>query len=421
MSLRTRRFGRAVTVGTVVACVIGVSACSSSSSSSSATSSPESSSSGGGTFTVGAVVPLSGSLSTLGIQLLAGLKAQADYLNEHGGVLGRTVKIISVDDGSNVQQGLSATQQLVQNNQLNLFVPDPVFAASQLAFSKNVLTVDACSEAVCGNGTEYPLGFTTSTGSLPQVQAELLYAKSLGYSRVGVVGTDDADGQQFASYVKQEASHYGVTVVAQRAFPATATTASPEVESVKAANPQAVLIWAVGPPTAVLLDAFQSLAWSVPVIAIPSINTGENLSQLVPSSVLSQVTCLCFRFASRPLTSTGVSPVMEPLIQLAAKYIGKTAPNVQTETFGAEPLAEAAYAYQQAGSLSASAAAKELETIPQDTKLQAGQTWVFIGTNPAFSASNHAPNASLYSLFSVTKLTTPYVDGTWAGPDFSGS
>ena len=62
---------------------------------------------------IGLEAPLTGSLAELGDGMLKGAQLAADQLNEAGGVLGRTVEIVPIDDGGDKTIGVPAVQAAI--------------------------------------------------------------------------------------------------------------------------------------------------------------------------------------------------------------------------------------------------------------------------------------------------------------------
>lgn len=202
MHWRSKRFARSgVLVGAVAVAVV-LSACGSSGGSGSGSGDSSKST----PFLIGAVQPLTGAFGPVGLDILHATEAEANILNAKGGIDGHKIKVISADDGSSVQRGISATQQMISQNKLNLFIPDAVNAQSQLPFAKDVLSFSNCSQAVCGDGSQYPLAFTTNPPASVQVPPLIAYAKKNGWTKVGVLAQDTSDGQFFASQVQKLAS-----------------------------------------------------------------------------------------------------------------------------------------------------------------------------------------------------------------------
>lgn len=71
---------------------------------------------------LGQTTALSGPLAELGMEATAGAKAYFDYVNAQGGIHGRRIRLISLDDGYNPQKAVMNVKQLIEKDQvLSLF------------------------------------------------------------------------------------------------------------------------------------------------------------------------------------------------------------------------------------------------------------------------------------------------------------
>lgn len=68
---------------------------------------------GSGSIPIGVLVPLSGSSSSAGTDMLNAARLAADSVNDAGGVLGRKVRIVPGDDACDPQTGSAAAQKMV--------------------------------------------------------------------------------------------------------------------------------------------------------------------------------------------------------------------------------------------------------------------------------------------------------------------
>lgn len=68
---------------------------------------------GGDTFRVGLEAPLSGEQSVLGRGMLKGGELAASELNEEGGILGKTVEVVPIDDGADPETGVKAAKAAI--------------------------------------------------------------------------------------------------------------------------------------------------------------------------------------------------------------------------------------------------------------------------------------------------------------------
>jgi branched-chain amino acid transport system substrate-binding protein len=69
-----------------------------------------------GAIPIGVLVPLSGSSSSAGRDMLNAAELAADSINDAGGVLGRKVRIVPGDDACDPQTGTAAAQKMVVSN-----------------------------------------------------------------------------------------------------------------------------------------------------------------------------------------------------------------------------------------------------------------------------------------------------------------
>jgi branched-chain amino acid transport system substrate-binding protein len=64
---------------------------------------------------IGLEAPLSGDLQTLGEGMLHGAELAADQLNADGGLLGKDIEIVPIDDGGDVEIGVPAAQDAIED------------------------------------------------------------------------------------------------------------------------------------------------------------------------------------------------------------------------------------------------------------------------------------------------------------------
>jgi branched-chain amino acid transport system substrate-binding protein len=378
-------------------------------------SSKNDSSSGGfsGTYTVGAVLSLSGALNFIGKPELVGLQAEAKYLNTHDhGILGKKVVVVYKDDGSDAQKAISAAQELTQSNTLDMFYPDPIQAPSLLPLARNTLIITSCTSVVCTDGAKWPYVFTDLPAYNAQITPLIAYAKQQNIGKVGVlVDSDPENGGLWATSAKQQAQAAGIAVSDSESYDATATNVSSQLEKLKASGATAILTDAVGGAIGVIMSGVQALGWKVHVIGDAGAFTG-NVQQLVPAAVQPQLTGVIFAAVTRTGASLTTSPYY-PLVKLVQGY-GPIS-NLLLNGVAADAIGLAKWAAQKAGSTDYKAMAKQLNTI-SSAKLPSTYLWIYRHANPGFTAANHGPSGSGLSqgFYSVVKVS-PTVSGTYLG------
>ncbi|GAC1373639.1 MAG: hypothetical protein NVSMB4_00370 [Acidimicrobiales bacterium] len=400
-------------VGACLASAVLLAACGGSSGSGS------SGKSGGGsdkTFLVGAVEPLSGPYENSGNTIVNALKAKADILNKSGGIDGRKVKIIAVDSSSDQQKAVSAAQQLLQSNKLDMFAPDVIFGQTQLPLVSNLLVIGLCAAPECGDGSKYPMTFSLNPPAAKQVPPVLAYAKQQGATKIAALGTNDGAGTAFVKNVNADAQDAGVTVTKSELFDPTSTDITGQIAALRASGAQAIATYASGKTIGTVMKAMQATGWQVPVIGSPSVFTGP-VNDLVPSAVASQLICLCYRVGVRA-NASNVDDLIAPLVGEMKQFGPIT--GMQAGGLAADTLQLAAYGYKKAGKgADVKKVAAAIANIGADANYPASEFLAYRDVNPNFSGDVHSPkNANLGNGFFAATKVSPLLDGTYQGVPF---
>lgn len=397
--------------GVLAAAALAACGASSGSSSSSSGGSSGASSASKTPFVVGTVQPLSGTYAAAGLDIEHALKAEANILNAKGGILGHPIKVVAVDDASDPQKAISATQQLVSGNSLNMFEPDVIYGETQLPLTKNILSVNLCAGPDCSNGTRYPLGFTLNPPAAAQVPPLIAYAKQHGYKKLGILATNDAAGTFFTQQASADAKAAGLSVVGTQSFSPTATDISAEVQALKGTGGQAVLTWAAGATISPVMKGIQAVGYSVPVLGTPTVFTAP-VDQLVPPAVQKQLICLCYSVGIR--SGASAPAALAPLVTQLNKY--GTIASMMVTGLAADTLELANYGYTKAGALDPQKAAAAIQAIGSDSSYPASDFWSYRTGAPKFTAVDHYPASAPLSqgFYGVAKVS-PLVDGLYLG------
>ena len=237
----------------VAALTLALSACSSGSSS--VANAPGVTSN---TITIGAVLDTTGPIKAICQPILDGDNLYINKINAAGGVNGRQVKLMQVSDGGDSTKTRDAVRQLVEQ--------DNVFSIFQVCGSGN----SNVAEAYLGpKGVPFvdPIGggaaFTDSSGkALPWLwmtqpnygdEGHVLgyYAAStLKAKNVALLYEDDVLGLQQKTTLGEALQKNGATLVASVGYKATQTDFSSAVQTLKAANPDLIVLNGLPGPTA---------------------------------------------------------------------------------------------------------------------------------------------------------------------------
>ncbi len=258
-----------------------LAACGSGSTSSSASSSSTASTSTGGSSTSGtpyiihAIVSETGSAAFLGSREAKALQKLAGQVNASGGINGHPVQFDISDNQSNPATNVSLATPLVSSGVpfiLNGSVVAVDKAVDDLATGSGPFIYDLSPGAHPAAGSmEFSAGLSTTF----MAQTYLTYFKSKGWTNIAALTSTDASGvdgfnQLKATLAQPEFSSFHL--LTHQTFDPTAVSVTSQLSVIKAANPQALMIWTTGTPLGTVLNGMSSLGME----NIPTVTTDGN-------------------------------------------------------------------------------------------------------------------------------------------------
>lgn len=202
---------------------------------------------GDGVLKIGSLLPETGSLAFLGPPEFAGVELAIADINAAGGVLGNPVEYVQGDSGDTSTDIASQTvDRLLGENvdaiigaassSVTLTVIDKIVAAGVVQFSP------ANTNAKLSTYDDKGLYFRTAPSDILQgaVVAGLIAAD--GNSSAYIMALDDAYGTGLAATAESVLKESGVNVLGVKIYDPKATSFDAEVNEIKSADPDAVLL-----------------------------------------------------------------------------------------------------------------------------------------------------------------------------------
>lgn len=192
-------------------------------------------------------------------------------INARGGLLGRQVELLVEDDQGKPDVSATAARKLSDSG-VAFILSVSLSTATQQAQSVTLETRtphmtpsnsgDTLTTQV-GNPNFWQTGPLGST----QIATLLSYARDKAYKRVALL-TDNSDlGQMTNRFFKGALEKAGIQVVSEEVVPRGSTTADPQMQKVRAANPDAVFLAGVlTPENALILRSYRQLGLKFPLL-----------------------------------------------------------------------------------------------------------------------------------------------------------
>jgi len=227
------------------------------------------------TITVGYIGDMTGPITGVTVPFRRAIENYFKYINEQGGVNGRTIKYITEDDKYKVPEAVAAFRKLTTQDQ--------VFALVGQAGSSQVmaLTEEIKKEGIPVVGPQQTIDeqlknqyfFNLLATYEDQAKVIIDYilkeakAKGLEKPKVATVTIDVASGYEWANYMKTYLQKQGLELASHLTLPAAATEATTQVQKLLEIKPDYIVIHGHAGTTVPFLKDAQRYGLKVPVIS----------------------------------------------------------------------------------------------------------------------------------------------------------
>jgi len=195
---------------------------------------------------IGSCSALEGPASFLGTQTVVGAEAYLAHVNAQGGVHGRTIELVSKDDGYEPKRTIACVNELLKQDEvfaLGFFVGTPTGAkAAPMAEAKKVPLVGLFTgaELLRTPVKRYVLNVRASYFDETRVMVDNLVA--VGKKKVAVFYQEDAFGHAVLTGVKKALAAHGLEPVALGTYARNTMAIEAGLEAIRPADPDAVVM-----------------------------------------------------------------------------------------------------------------------------------------------------------------------------------
>jgi branched-chain amino acid transport system substrate-binding protein len=222
---------------------------------------------------IGAIFSITGPGSSLGIPERDTAQMLEAEINAKGGVPGpvrRPVKIIIYDDASDETKAVLAAKKLIEEDQVAAIV-GTTLSGTSLAILGTVQTAQvpmiSCAAAIkiVDPAAERKWIFKTPQSDWLIIDVLVDYLKAKGLTKVGWLHVDYAFGELGWIEFQKATAKAGIQIVAQEKFGQRDVDMTVQLTRVKAANPQAVVVWSIPPSASIAAKNYRDLGIKAPL------------------------------------------------------------------------------------------------------------------------------------------------------------
>jgi branched-chain amino acid transport system substrate-binding protein len=235
----------------------------------------ESTAPGGGTksgsatsdIKIGAVLDITGAGASLGVPERQTLEMLADQVNSGGGVNGRKVKLIIEDDQSTEAGAAKAASKLLSTDSVDILLgasrTGPSLAMRPLAEQAKKPMISLASNQKIVQGSTWV--FKTAQNDRVVMERLVGDMKASGFKNIAVARDASGYGEGIPELLTEVGKAAGIKVVKVEKFAPDATDFTAQMVNIRAAKPDATLIWGIPPAASLAQVAYKQLGITAPV------------------------------------------------------------------------------------------------------------------------------------------------------------
>jgi branched-chain amino acid transport system substrate-binding protein len=230
-----------------------------------------------GNVVVGQSMALTGPGSTLANAFHDGAKLYFDRVNSGGGINGRKIELVTLDDRGNSKLAGENTKKLLDQGVFALFGyygSPQVTAVYPMIKDSDVLLFAPMAAADEFRGANYPNVYSIRPGYAEEAAAIERHAETLGMAKkLGILHATDSESQAALDSAMRTMTSMGANVVANASFQSGSVANS--VDKVLGSNPQSLLVIGDASGAASAIRDLRAKNFRGPIYGFS--NTGESL------------------------------------------------------------------------------------------------------------------------------------------------
>lgn len=220
------------------------------------------------TIRIGAIYPMTGSASFLGIPEERALRMRVDELNKAGGVNGHKLELIVYDTEGNGTKAAQHLRRLVSSDNVHvIFGPSSSGESLQTIGLSNELKVPQIAhggtEAIVVPTTRYV--FNSLATDRVAISYVLSYFKKKGLSTIAMMSAADGYGQSGKKILESLAPEYGIRIVAAEEFNRQDPDMTAQVLKARQSGAAAMLIWSALPAPTIIARNAHAVGYDKPI------------------------------------------------------------------------------------------------------------------------------------------------------------
>ncbi|MFH1091880.1 MAG: ABC transporter substrate-binding protein, partial [Pseudomonadota bacterium] len=225
---------------------------------------------------MGAFFDLSGPASSIGTPTKLVAEMAVAKINKEGGINGRQIELVMGDTEGDPTKSITIVKKFINVDKVAAII-GPTRTDTGMAVKKMIetaqiptfMTVGGDPVIMEGKVGNIDLGtarwiFKSPQRSSTAVQKILDFLKAKGWTKIAIITSSDGFGRDGKVWLTKLAPDKGVQVIAEESFEPKDADMTAQLTKIKAADPQAIVCWTIGPAGAIVAKNRMQLGIAAP-------------------------------------------------------------------------------------------------------------------------------------------------------------
>lgn len=246
------------------------------------------------TVTIGMSLPLSGINSAYGAEMKDVITNYFDLINKGGGVNGRKLNLIALDDGYEPSRAVANSKKLIDDHKVFALIQyfgsdstiqamDNVFGPAKVPLVGAVSGADNLRTPINGGNTRYMFNVRASYRDETKSIVNQLVT-GMSFKRIAIFYQNDGFGKSGLDGAVSALKKHNLQPVAVDSVERNSLDVNPAVTAISKANPQAVVMVTLYKPTAAFVKAMRQTGQNPQFIATSPVGAEQLVKELGPGA-----------------------------------------------------------------------------------------------------------------------------------------
>lgn len=222
---------------------------------------------------IGAFFALSGPAAAIGTPTKLVAQMAVDKINKEGGINGRPLQLVVGDTESDPAKAAAIAKKFIHEDKVAAIIgptrTDSGMNVKKIVEAAGVPTfMTVGGDPVIMGGEKFgPFTYVFKSPQRSSVAVKRLYEylKEKKLTQIALLTASDSFGKDGEVWLENLAPEFGLTIVGKESFGPKDTDMTAQLTKLKNANPQAVVVWTIGPAGAIVAKNLAQLGLNLPL------------------------------------------------------------------------------------------------------------------------------------------------------------